>query len=395
MKTLATIYFLITITCAFAQSATGQKGSVGAIDILSKVEGAIGKIKTLSYTSQTKAINSGRKDSVEIYTAKCWVKREPSDTIFRAHLHLQVAANKGRADYYYDGINGIDIWHEHKDKALDKTITVITPKDLPSGINDVQARMSLIPYVPQLIDSTINKWKLSADSMKVTELSNSWVLQWNADQPRAGVSTLFKLVIDKRSFLISEWHQFTTWNGVRFFTSQLVKDIKVNDAADEEYVYLKTTYPSYTTIHFRDEKAESKDAFSLLNTVLPEFSYKSFSGKSVSSAPQKLMLLDFWETWCGYCLVAMPKIKSLHEKYKSKGLEVVGIVTENKTQVEKLLKTQQTPYETIFADKAYLQKLGVVGRPRYLLVNENGVIIADSEGSLEEIEKLIAKLLGS
>lgn len=389
MKKCRMLFVMMMIShCLFAQGNN-------ALELLSKIEEAMSKIKTISYTSQTNTINSGRKDSVENYTAKCWVKRERADTIFGAHLHVQASDGKGSADYYYDGINGIDIWHEHNDKTIDKTVTVITPKDLPSGVNDVQARMSLIPYVSPLIDSTVKKWKLLADSMKVAELSSSWVLQWNADRPRAGVSTLFRLVIDKKSYLINEWHQFTTWNGVRFFTSQLIKDIKVNDAADEEYVYLRTSYPSYTTIHFREEKTESKDVPSLVNTILPGFSYTAFSGKTVKSGTQKLLLLDFWETWCGYCLVAMPKIKALHEKYQQKGLEVVGVVTENKAQVEKLLKSQQTPYETIFADKAYLQKLGVEARPRYMLVNEKGVIVADSEGSLEEIEKLIEKLTGS
>jgi thiol-disulfide isomerase/thioredoxin len=361
------------ISFSIPSLAQGNKAS----QVLSKMEEAMGRLTTLSYSSQTRVLNSGRADSLQNYTARCWLRREVADTIFGAYLHVQQSTKLGRSDYYYDGINGIDIWHESTDKNLNRTIEIITPYDLPSGINEVQARVSLQPYVSQLIDSSIAGWKRLSDSMKVTENSSAWVLEWTVRKPRAGVTADYRVVVDKKLGLLREWHQFTAWNGTRFETSQVLSDIQVNERSDEAQV----------------EDRRPTEFVSMVNTRAPAFSYASYSGKTISNGTHKLMLLDFWETWCGYCILAMPQMKLLHEKYSERGLGIVGVVTENREQVANMLKKQQTPYETIFADKLMLEKFRVVARPRYVLINEEGMIVAESEGSLEEMERVIEGLL--
>jgi thiol-disulfide isomerase/thioredoxin len=100
------------------------------------------------------------------------------------------------------------------------------------------------------------------------------------------------------------------------------------------------------------------------------------------------MLLDFWETWCGYCYLAMPRLKDLHAKYKDQ-LEIVGIVTENKTGVQQVINAQKFPYPTVYADQKLLDGYNVQGRPTYLLIDDKGTIVEHSIGSLDKIEKSI------
>ena len=59
----------------------------------------------------------------------------------------------------------------------------------------------------------------------------------------------------------------------------------------------------------------------------PSFALKDLAGKPISnrSLAGRVVLLDFWATWCAPCRKAMPELQALHEKYASRGLTIVGV----------------------------------------------------------------------
>jgi cytochrome c biogenesis protein CcmG/thiol:disulfide interchange protein DsbE len=59
----------------------------------------------------------------------------------------------------------------------------------------------------------------------------------------------------------------------------------------------------------------------------PNFTLEDISGKSLSLSDikGKVVIVDFWATWCGPCLSSIPELVDLQEKYKAKGLVIVGI----------------------------------------------------------------------
>ena len=69
------------------------------------------------------------------------------------------------------------------------------------------------------------------------------------------------------------------------------------------------------------------DEGKMLAGPAPNFKLEDISGKSLSldDIKGKVVIVDFWATWCGPCLMSIPELVDLQEKYKAKGLVVVGI----------------------------------------------------------------------
>lgn len=138
-------------------------------------------------------------------------------------------------------------------------------------------------------------------------------------------------------------------------------------------------------------------------TVFPDFSVKDLNGKplSVGQYKGKVVLVNFWGTWCPPCIAEMPDLLSAYNKYHSKGFEVIGIsMDEDKDKLERYLKVKDIPwpqnYEGKRWDNTLAQKYGVDSTPTSYLLDRDGKIIARFTIPQELIEKLdpmVAKAL--
>lgn len=80
-----------------------------------------------------------------------------------------------------------------------------------------------------------------------------------------------------------------------------------------------------------------------------DFTEKTVGGKSFTLftlIPQKrLVLLDFWASWCGPCIREMPRLRDLYNEYRDKGLEIVGISLDSQESAWKgAIKANEIPW---------------------------------------------------
>jgi thiol-disulfide isomerase/thioredoxin len=117
----------------------------------------------------------------------------------------------------------------------------------------------------------------------------------------------------------------------------------------------------------------------------------------------RLVLLDFWGTWCGPCLRAVPEISRLHSTYAGSGLEVVGVACERGSPADNARRVRDTRqrlkigYRLVLADPPdrCQDQFHITGYPTLVLLDGDGTIIWRGTPEQErELESIIRRRLG-
>ena len=128
----------------------------------------------------------------------------------------------------------------------------------------------------------------------------------------------------------------------------------------------------------------------------PDFSLQSLDGKAykLSDLKGKIVLIDFWATWCGPCREELPIIEKLHREFKDKNLVVLGISNEDRDTIEKFLKNNPLTFPILLDEKGKVAKsYRVVAIPRLLLIDKTGKIRKDILGYNPRNEEILRELI--
>lgn len=108
----------------------------------------------------------------------------------------------------------------------------------------------------------------------------------------------------------------------------------------------------------------------------------------------KVVIVDFWATWCGPCRREMPNVKAFFEKHKEKGFEVVGVsLDQDQEALATYIEENQLPWETLAGDTQPLaEKYGVRAIPTMMLVDKTGKIVGVAH-NLAALTPMAEKLL--
>ena len=127
----------------------------------------------------------------------------------------------------------------------------------------------------------------------------------------------------------------------------------------------------------------------------PAFDLPGLDGQRVTLSQFKgrVVLVNFWATWCAPCREETPALVGLQERYRSRGLVVVGLSMDDKAEpVRKFRDAYKVTYPLAMADLQVAKDYGkVLGLPVTFVVGKDGGLVARHDGAVD-VKKLEAEL---
>lgn len=163
----------------------------------------------------------------------------------------------------------------------------------------------------------------------------------------------------------------------------------VNGRLSEFFDIYKTRLKIYNDLKKAEEKVKA-------GKMAPDFTMKDLNGKdfTLSSLRGKYVILDFWGSWCRWCIKGMPKMKEYYEKYKGK-FEIVGIdCNDTEAKWKAAVEKEQLPWIQVKneSNDFIIKTYAVSGFPTKILINPDGTInktvTGEDEGFYQYLDSL-------
>ena len=160
------------------------------------------------------------------------------------------------------------------------------------------------------------------------------------------------------------------------------------------------------------QTADSQTKQLKVGDAVPDFAFTDFEGKprNFSEYKGKIVLLDFWATWCSPCLKDIPKLKVIYDKYKTQNFELIGMdsetigdeetpdpefAKETAERAKQIVKTRGANWTHANAETAVpvaKTVFNVKALPTKILIDKDGKVVAII-GEKDDLEKAITTLM--
>ncbi|MCK9627605.1 MAG: AhpC/TSA family protein [Bacteroidales bacterium] len=203
-------------------------------------------------------------------------------------------------------------------------------------------------------------------------------------------SPLSPYILSKLYFTPDDYPKILTYKG-KFSDEVMVSPLAYS------FINIISSAEKYSAENYEGAKREQEKKDITLNSLIgklaPDFSLSSYNGEtiSLSSFKGKYLLVDFWGSWCGWCIEAIPTIQKCHEKYKEK-MNFMTVACSDKEVLWKsaIEKYKMQGFVNLIDDNGKVASLySLHAYPTILLINPEGIIEAVGNGEIiESIDKL-------
>ena len=147
-------------------------------------------------------------------------------------------------------------------------------------------------------------------------------------------------------------------------------------------------------------EGSSQSPMDPLHKTAPQFKGTDLNGRSVDlrSYRGKVVLLNFWATWCASCQVELPRFDAWQKKYGADGLQVLTVsMDDGDAPVRKTVRRLHLALPVVMGDAKLGEAYGgVLGLPVTFLIRRDGVVEAKVKGEtdLDALESQVRRMLG-
>lgn len=341
---------------------------------------------TYHFISTFKAVNPLQEDSVINIKVNGWLKTDLSDSIFGAQLHLKSSSSNDVDEFFYDGKYTYAINNDSK------SVIKVNSTQFPNNQhNPAKSWKIVLPLSPLLFTKSLRKLILDRNptsKLIYNDTDETYLIQ--LEYPENFGATISSTI----KFNSKNYQLISVRRKIR--TSSITYH-------DEIFIHYLNKEPSaqFNIHQFSNQKKfinyeitlyEDNDEVALpglVGSIAPNFkSILDMAKVSQDSLGKKVVLLDFWESWCGYCIEAIPKLNDLIDSSSSQVI-IIGLYSENQSSIQRIIDKKGIRYHNVFISKNLLKKYNVTARPTYFLIDASGKILAEGLGDLNVFNKYI------
>ena len=122
----------------------------------------------------------------------------------------------------------------------------------------------------------------------------------------------------------------------------------------------------------------------------PDFKLADLNGKEFKSSQLKgsIIVLDLWATWCEPCVADLPMFNRLHEKYASRGVNIIGVAVESgwAKDIKPHVAKHAIKYTVLVGNDKIVEQYQMIGFPTTYLIGRDGKVVKSYTGTVPDTE---------